>query len=85
MSTTKLTLSVEPEIVREAKRSAAEQNTSLSALFARLLRAMSKHHSADLDTSPITRRATGLVKLPNEVEDAELLTRGLVAKHRLDK
>ena len=85
MATTKLTLSVEPEIVREAKRSAAQQNTSLSALFGRLLRAMSKPHSADLDTSPVTRRATGLVKLPHDVEDADLLGQALVEKHRLDK
>lgn len=81
MRTTKLTLSIEPEIVREAKRSAAARHTSLSALFARLLRAMSARRAEDLAASPVTRRAMGLVDLPGGKEDTELLAEALESKH----
>ncbi len=84
MSTTKLTLSVDPEVVREAKRSAAAWNTSLSGLFSRLLRAMAISHPVDLDTSPVTRRATGLVELPQDMDDSELLADALASKYRID-
>jgi hypothetical protein len=79
--TTKLTLSIEPEIVREAKRSAAARHTSLSALFARLLRAMSARRAEDMAASPVTRRAMGLVDLSGGKEDTELLAEALESKH----
>ena len=81
MSTVKLTLSVDPEIVREAKQSATARNTSVSALFARLLRAMRASGELNLGSSPVTRRATGLVTLPADQEDTELLSDALGAKY----
>ena len=81
MSTVKLTLSVEPEIVREAKESAAALHTSVSALFARLLRAMTATREVSLDSSPVTRQATGIVTLPSDVEDSELLADALESKY----
>lgn len=81
MNTVKLTLSVDPEIVREAKESAAALHTSVSALFARLLRAMSTSGAANLDSSPVTRRATGLVTLPSDMEDGDLLADALGSKY----
>ena len=81
MNTVKLTLSVEPEIVREAKASATAAHTSVSALFARLLRAMTASNEVRLDRSPVTRRATGLVTLPSDIEDSKLLSDALGAKY----
>ncbi|MBT3295156.1 MAG: hypothetical protein HN919_09280 [Verrucomicrobia bacterium] len=81
MNTVKLTLSVDPEIVREAKVSAAARHTSVSALFARLLRAMSQSSAVNLGNSPVTRRATGLVTLPSDSEDGDLLADALGAKY----
>ncbi len=85
MNTVKLTLSVEPEIVREAKKSAAAWHTSVSALFARLLRAMTASSEINLDSSPVTRRATGLVTLPSDMEDSELLADALGSKYGVGK
>ncbi len=81
MNTTKLTLSIEPQLVSDAKRLAASLHTSLSAVFSRLLRALSTPTSATVERSPVTRRATGLVKLPGETSDQELLTDALSEKY----
>jgi len=81
VSTTKLTLSVDREIIDEAKEAALEWHTSVSALFSRVLRAMTSTRVADLSASPVTRRASGLVKLPENVSDGELLTDALMAKY----
>jgi hypothetical protein len=81
MGTTKLTLSVNREIVDEAKRAALGWHTSVSALFARVLRAMTSSCVADLSASPVTRRASGLVKLHEDVSDSDLLTDALMAKY----
>lgn len=81
MSTTKLTLSVEQEIIREAKKAAVGWHTSLSALFARLLRAMTSPHEAELNSSPVTRRASGLVQLPSDAGDSDLLSDALASKY----
>ena len=41
-------------------------------------------HPVDLDTSPVTRRATGLVELPQDMDDSELLADALASKYRID-
>ena len=84
MGTSKLTLSVEPEVIREAKQSAAARNTSVSALFGRLLRAMSTPPVPNLESSPVTRRASGLVELPEDQDDRELLSSALASRYRID-
>ena len=81
MNTTKLTLSVEPQIIREAKQAAAGWHTSVSALFSRLLRAMTSPRAANLDFSPVTRRATGLIELPPDAKDSDLLADALSGKY----
>jgi hypothetical protein len=81
VNTTKLTLSVEPQVIREAKRAAAGWHTSVSALFTRLLRALTSQQVADLDASPVTRRATGLVELPADTKDSDLLADALASKY----
>ena len=81
MRTAKLTLSVKPEVIQEAKQSAAALHTSLSALFERLLRALSAPSEVNMESSPITRRASGLLTLPSDVKDADLLTDALKDKY----
>ena len=74
MPTTKLTLSAEKPLIEDAKRIAAERNTSVSAMFARFLRSLidpGTHTAADL--GPITRKASGMVKLPRKRSDTRLL------------
>jgi hypothetical protein len=85
MSMAKLTLSVEPEIVREAKGVAAGWHTSVSAIFSRVLRALTSSQATELEASPVTRRASGLVELPTDVSDRDLLSEALSSRYRTQK
>jgi hypothetical protein len=81
----KLTLSMDEETIAEAKRLAAESGTSVSAMFARLVRAMAARPEAGIPIGPITRQATGLVKLPDGKTDRELIEEALMDKYGLDE
>lgn len=77
----KLTLSVDEETIKQAKRLAAERGTSVSAMFSRLVRAMAHKPGQEIEIGPITRRATGLAKLPPDKTDRELLQEALEEKY----
>lgn len=80
----KLTLSMDEETIVEAKRLAAESGTSVSAMFSRLVRAMAARRRTDLPVGPVTRQATGLVKLPEGKTDRELMEEALSDKYDLN-
>lgn len=61
MSRVKLTLSAEEELVAAAKRLAQSRRMSVSALFARVIRALERMRTTEPDLGPITRQASGLV------------------------
>ena len=69
----KLTLSMDEQTIQEAKRLAAEQGTSVSAMFSRLVRAMALKPGEKIKIGPLTRKATGLAKFPPGKTDRELL------------
>jgi hypothetical protein len=88
MPLTKLTLSVDPLIVAQARRLSAEQKTSISALFSRFIATMVAPAQLPRAHSPITRRALRLAagaKVPPKhwdyrTELADLLSDDLDAK-----
>jgi len=77
----KLTLSMDAETIEQAKDIAAKQGTSVSAMFSRLVRAMTHKRGEKTGIGPITRRATGLVKLPVDKSDRELLEEALAEEY----
>ncbi len=83
MPLTKLTLSVEKELVEQAKKLAKDEGTSLSSMFARFLDAVIKQRrtTTKFTPGPITRRATGLAKFPKGKSDRELLEEALAEKY----
>ena len=85
MPMSKLTLSADRALIKEAKKLAAEEGTSLSALFARLLRAMVRARVPQETLTPLTRKATGLIRLPVAASDELLLEDALASKYRLRK
>jgi hypothetical protein len=85
MSTTKLTLSVDSEVVQEAKGVAAGWHTSVSAIFSRVLRALTSPQATELESSPVTRRASGLVDIPEDISDRDLLSDALSSRYRTRK
>jgi hypothetical protein len=84
MSMTKLTLSAESALINVAKKLAAERNTSVSALFSRLVTTMGRtEHAKPPAMAPLTRKATGLLRLPSGRTSKEILTVALSEKYGL--
>ena len=79
MPMTKLTLSADKRLVREAKRVAAAQNTSLSAMIDRLLRAVTAKPE-ETKLGPLTKSVMGIAKVPDKSVQ-ELLTDALWDKY----
>ena len=81
MAVQKLTLSAPEEVITEAKRIAAKKTTSVSALFVRLIRTVDSEFDPKDSLGPITLRASGVVKLPTDRTDQELLEDALSDKY----
>lgn len=85
MPVSKLTLSAEADLIQDAKQLAAQEGTSVSGLFCRLVRAMKRARMHERTLPPLTRKATGLVKLPGNQPDDRLIERALARKYRIRK
>ena len=81
--TTKLTLSADEDVVDQAKRLAAEQNTSVSAMFSRIIRGMARRKKSDADLGALTRQVAGIAKLPKGKRPRDVLSDALMEKHGL--
>jgi hypothetical protein len=82
MSTVKLTLSAEKDLVAEAKTFAARRKTSVSAMVSGFLRSLSGfENGSPASLGPITRRASGIVKLPPGRSHKDLLGEALTARY----
>jgi hypothetical protein len=81
MPTTKLTLSADKDLVRQAKELARERGTSLSAMFDRFIRSILLGNTNAERPGLLTSQALGLVRLPNNKTDNELLEEALTEKH----
>ena len=81
MPSSKLTLSADKELIKQAKKLAAENGTSVSAMFSRLIVAMTRARGSQEAMGPLTRKATGLVRLSSASGDERLLEDALAAKY----
>ena len=81
MAGSKLTSSADREVIARAKRSARENKTSVSAMFSRLLLAMTSDRSSPRTLGPIMRKATGLIRISAAKADRQLLEDALAEKH----
>lgn len=80
----KLTLSADEEVITLAKRIAAENHTTVSAMFARLVRAMAaggRNGKGKPVVAPITLQMTGLIKLPKGKTYRQVLEDALCEKY----
>ena len=81
---TELTLSLDEKVVEEAKRLAAERNTSVEDMFARFVSDLARtNHPAPEEGGPLSRRALGLFGSPGNQTDREILTDALMEKYGL--
>lgn len=75
----KLTLSVDEKIIRDAKALARRQGTSVSALFERLIRSVTRAGAGQ--QTPITEELSGIVQLPPGKDYDDIMEEALLEKH----
>ncbi|MBM4041495.1 MAG: hypothetical protein FJ290_23585 [Planctomycetes bacterium] len=80
---TKLTLSVDEEVVAQAKRLAKENGRSVSAMFTQYVRAMAQRRSRPVRGGYIARQALGLLHLPKDRSYRDLLVDALKERYGL--
>jgi len=82
---TKLTLSMDESLVATARRLAKHHNTSISALLANYVKAMAALEGLLPDVPPtsVTARLTGVIAVPPDVTDDELLAAAILDEHEL--
>jgi Family of unknown function (DUF6364) len=78
----KLTLNAEPEVIEQARRLAEAQGTSVSSLFARIVRFLAQRHGDRVPVGRLARGASGLVKLPRGKSERDVIEDALVEKYR---
>ena len=79
----KLTLSAEPEVIAEAHRLAELQGTSVSAMFSRIVRLLSRRDCERPRLGPGVKKASGLIQLPEGKSERDLLEEALAEKYEL--
>ena len=80
---TKLTLSANPATVKTAKALAAEQGTSVSALFERFVHLVAAARRTSPSVGPLTKGVTGIVRLPKGQDERTVLEASLLDRHDL--
>lgn len=83
---TKLTLSVEEEIVEKAKSHAAANGTSVSAMFSNFVKSLDAgRNRPSRRIGPLTRKLTGILQLPPGKDYRDALTDALEEKYGIRK
>lgn len=78
---TKLTLSVDEGVLKQAKQLAARHNTSVSAMFTEFVRTMARGTAGGEPGGRIARKASGLLRLPKGKSARQVLTEALAEKY----
>jgi hypothetical protein len=78
---TKLTLSIDKTVIEKAKQLAEANQTSVSAMFSQFVQSMAGRHTRPGKIGPLTRKATGMLKLPPGKDYRDLLTEALQDKY----
>ena len=81
----KLTLSADPQVIKQAHQLAQERGTSISSMFERFVRLLAKRSGVSSALGPLTRKATGMIALPQGRSDRQVLEDALLEKHGLGR
>ena len=80
-----LTLSADEKVIRDAKKLAAESGTSVSSMFERFVRSLSRRQRPARPIGAIARKATGTIRLPKGKTGRQVLQDALTEKYGLRK
>jgi hypothetical protein len=79
--TTKLTLTIEEEVIKTAKKYAQKKGRSLSGLVENYLKALASEDQPGAETSARVRRLRGSIRLPLDFDYESAVAEGIAAKH----
>ena len=79
--TTKLTLSIEKEIIEQSKRYAALQNRSLSDLVESYLKTIAVFEGKNIEITNKVKSLSGSFKAPSDFDYKKILIEEIVRKH----
>ena len=79
--TTKLTLSIEKEVIELSKRYAASQNRSLSALIESYLRTITVAEKKSIEITDKVKSLSGAFKAPADFDYKKILVEEIIRKH----
>lgn len=79
--TTKLTLTVEKEIIERAKSYAKQTGRSLSELIEKYLQSLVNEDKSKKDMNPKLKKIVGSVKLPKNFDEKNELSKYYKSKH----
>ena len=81
--TTKLTLSLDQEVIKRAKKFAKNNRISLSVLVENYFRFLTeKKYPKDEKISPMVRELSGIVKIPDRIDTKEEYVKYLTEKYK---
>ena len=80
---TKLTLTLEQSIIKQAKLYAKDKGRSLSALIENYLKVVLEDNHQEVKLSPSIRKLKGAIKLPDNFDYKKELTEALSAKYKV--
>lgn len=81
----KITLNADSKTVSLAKKLALLNQTSVSDMFCRFIRGLAAGDKTDVKLGPLTKKMTGIIKLPRGKSDTEVLTDALADKYGIKK
>jgi len=79
--TTKLTLSIEKEVIEQSKRYAASQNRSLSDLIESYLRTITVTEKKSIEITDKVKSLSGAFKAPADFDYKKILEEEIIRKH----
>ncbi len=79
--TTKLTLSIEKEVIEQSKRYAASQNRSLSDLIESYLRTITVTEGKNIEITNKVKSLCGSFKAPADFDYKKVLVEEIIRKH----
>jgi len=79
--TTKLTLTVEEDVIKKAKSYAKQTGRSLSELIETYLETLTEDHGETVQISPKLKKLVGSVKLPADFDEKKELAAYFERKH----
>ena len=88
MASIKLTLTVKPEVVKMAKQYARKHNTSVSATFSRVIRALvvrERSQAVAVPSGSALEKLSGIITLPEGKTADDVLFEALVERYGLEE